>query len=441
MFQDTRQLLSEAKFYESYSRFDEELNRYETWEESVDRVMNMHREYYKEKMSPELTKALDFASEIYKNKGILGAQRALQFGGDQLLKHQMKMYNCTSSYCDRPEFFGEAFYIALCGCGVGFSVQKHHIAKLPNVIQRNKSPKIHVVEDSIEGWADALDALLASYFEESPKFPEYKGHRIYFDLTKIRPKGSRISGGFKAPGPDSLRLALDRIEHILQGITLQKKKTKLRPIHAYDILMHAMDAVISGGVRRSATICIFSFDDEEMMSAKTGNWNHTNPQRARSNNSALLVRNEITLEQFQTLFEKTRQFGEPGFIFAEDTETVFNPCVSGNTVLHVKDHDLTENGKVVAVGTYYQITMKSYVENYIPGGLNPMVLSYNFEKKELEYQHVTAAALTRKMADVIKITTDDGKELILTPDHKVYTQNRGWVEAKDLTEQDDIITK
>ena len=331
MFQDTRQLLSDAKFYEGYSRYNDELNRYETWEEAVDRVMAMHRDYYKDKLSPDLEKAISFATDVYKSKGVLGAQRALQFGGDQILKHPMKMYNCTSSYADRPEFFGEIFYIALCGCGAGFSVQKHHVAKLPAIIQRTKAPKVHVVEDSIEGWANALDALLASYFEESPKYPEYRGHRVYFDLSQIRPKGARISGGFKAPGPDPLRMALDRIEYILQGITLPKKKgeppAKLRPIEVYDIVMHAMDAVISGGVRRSATICLFSVDDDEMAKAKTGNWLKTNPQRARSNNSALLLRDQITREKFAELFENTRQFGEPGFIFTDDLETCFNPCV------------------------------------------------------------------------------------------------------------------
>lgn len=320
-------MLSESKFYEGYSRWDDSLERYETWEEAVDRVMQMHKDYYKEKLTPELESEISKATDVYKNRGVLGAQRALQFGGDQILKHQMKMYNCTSTYADRPEVFGEIFYIALCGCGVGFSVQNHHIAKLPNVIQRTKAPKIHTVEDSIEGWADALDALMASYFEDSPKYPEYRGHRIYFDLTKIRPKGSKISGGFKAPGPDSLRLALDRIEHILQGATLAKKKSKLKSIQIYDIIMHAMDAVIAGGVRRSATICLFSIDDTDMLNAKTGSWFVDNPQRGRSNNSAVVLRSEVTKEQFAEIFGKIKQFGEPGFIFVDDLETCYNPCV------------------------------------------------------------------------------------------------------------------
>lgn len=327
MYQDTKHLLSDAKFYEGYSRFDEQLNRYETWEESVDRVMNMHRQYYNTKLNDQLEQLIVEATLAYKDKLVLGAQRALQFGGDQLLKHQMKIYNCTSSYVDRPEFFGEVFYIMLCGAGAGFSVQKHHIDKLPHVINRTKQPKVHVVEDSIEGWATALDVLMSSYFEDNAKHPEYKGHKVYFDLSQIRAKGAKISGGFKAPGPDSLRLALDRIEHILQGIVLQKKKAKLRPIDAYDIVMHTADAVLAGGVRRSATICLFSPDDQEMLNAKTGNWFIDNPQRARSNNSALIVRDKIDRATFDGIIEKIKQFGEPGFVFADSTEHCVNPCV------------------------------------------------------------------------------------------------------------------
>lgn len=337
MYKDTRQLLSDAKYYEGYSRYVDDLGRYETWDEAVDRVMNMHREYYKDKMSPDLEKAIEFVTGVYKKQGILGAQRALQFGGDQILSHQLKMYNCLSTYIDRAEVFGEIFYSSLCGCGVGFSVQKHHIAKLPNIVQRTKAPKIHVVEDSIEGWADALDALMASYFEESKKHPEYRGHRIYFDLGKIRPKGSKISGGFKAPGPDPLRLSLDRIEHILQGATLSKKKTTLSSIQIYDIIMHAMDAVISGGVRRSATICLFSVDDTEMMNAKTGSWYVDNPQRGRSNNSAIVKRDVLLPEQFALLFSKIKEFGEPGFVFVDDLETCFNPCFTGDTLVATAD--------------------------------------------------------------------------------------------------------
>ena len=328
MYTDTRKLLSDTKFYESYSRYDESKSRYETWDESVERVMNMHRQFYKDKMTPELEAEIDFAEAAYKDKLVLGAQRALQFGGDQLLKHHMKMYNCTSSYADRPSFFGEIFYILLCGAGAGFSVQKHHVSKMPQVVPRTKQPKTHVVEDSIEGWATALDVLMSSFFESGGKYPEYAGRKVYFDLNQIRPKGAKISGGFKAPGPDPLRRALDRIEHLLTSMVLMSEKAaNMRPIHVYDIVMHAADAVLSGGVRRSATICLFSPDDDEMAKAKTGNWFVDNPQRGRSNNSAVIVRKKTSREQFMQLMDSIKQFGEPGFVFVESTEHTTNPCV------------------------------------------------------------------------------------------------------------------
>ena len=111
---DMRDFLSQTKFYEAYSRYVDDESRYESWDESVDRVMDMHRGYYKKQISDALEQEFTKATVAYKEKRVLGAQRALQFGGDQLLKHQMKMYNCTSSYVDRAEFFGEYFYILLC---------------------------------------------------------------------------------------------------------------------------------------------------------------------------------------------------------------------------------------------------------------------------------------------------------------------------------------
>ena len=323
---DARKIMSQAKFYESYSRWMEDEGRYESWDESVKRVMDMHRAYYSDKISPELNLLIDEAESLYKLQYTLGAQRALQFGGEQLLKHQMRMYNCTSSYADRAAYFQELFYILLCGAGAGFSVQKHHVAKLPAIAERKKQAKGWKVEDSIEGWADALGVLMSSYFVGGGTFPDFEGRRVYFDLSEIRPQGAEISGGFKAPGPEPLRKALDKIEHLVQSLILSGETT-LRPIHVYDISMHAADAVLAGGVRRSATIALFSHDDEEMAKAKTGNWFVENPQRGRSNNSAVLVRSEVTKEQFKELMQPIKEFGEPGFYFVDNKEHTTNPCV------------------------------------------------------------------------------------------------------------------
>jgi len=324
-----KQLASDIKFYLDYSKWKDAEERYETWEESVDRVMDMHRnnpkfaEAFKDKWFQE---RFDSATESYKSKLILGSQRALQFGGAPMMKHQMRMFNCLGGYMDRVEAFQECMYLLLCGCGVGFSVQKHHIAQLPNIKKRTKGTKTFVIPDSIEGWSDALGILMSSYFEEDASFPEYAGYIIKFDYSLIRPKGAKITGGFKAPGPDGLKASLEKIEALIEK-TLNEGNERLKSIVIYDIVMHASDAVLSGGVRRSATICLFSPDDDDMMTAKTGNWFSENPQRARSNNSVVLLRNETTFEQFQAIIEKVKQYGEPGFYFTDNLDAATNPCV------------------------------------------------------------------------------------------------------------------
>jgi ribonucleoside-diphosphate reductase alpha chain len=326
--QSGKRMLSASKFYMGYSRWNDQKSAYETWEESVHRVMEMHRDKFAHLMTPELEAFILKAEQAYTGKAVLGAQRALQFGGAQLRKHEARMYNCSSSHVDRPAFFQEAMYLLLCGCGVGFSVQKHHIAKLPTLKKRESTAaKTFQVPDSIEGWADAFGVLLSSYFGVTGTFPEYAGRPVHFDFSKVRPKGSLISGGFKAPGPDGLRNALNKCEALLERALAGQDEVAVTPIVAYDFTMHMSDAVLSGGVRRSATICLFDKDDEAMLNAKTGNWFEENPQRGRSNNSVVLVRDELTRGEWAKIMEAVRDFGEPGFIFTSNKEFTYNPCV------------------------------------------------------------------------------------------------------------------
>ena len=329
-FNEGRKLMSDYKFYSSYSKYDEILNKKETWNDSVNRVFNdMHAIKFADILnsSDQFKIYFDFAKSKYIDKLVLGSQRALQFGGEPILKHNSKLYNCITSYCDRIKFFQEAMYWLLSGCGVGFSIQKKHINKLPKIAKRNNRSKVFVIDDSIEGWSDAIGVLLASYFVEGDSFEKFKGVHINFDYSKIRPQGSYISGGFKAPGHEGLRDSLQKIEELLEN-ELSKPffDGKIRPIVAYDIVMYMSDAVLSGGVRRSATIAMFSPDDMDMLQAKTGDWYLKNPQRARSNNTVLLNKNKITKEEFHTFFEFTREFGEPGFGFTDNEDIIFNPC-------------------------------------------------------------------------------------------------------------------
>ena len=322
------QELQNYTFVSKYARWLEDKNRRETWKEAVDRVRNMmHTKYADYGISEEI----DWAYDIMYKKKVLGSQRALQFGGEPILKRHAKIYNCTSSYCDRLRFFQECFWLLLCGSGTGFSVQKHHVSKLPTLehdVPDNNEGAKYVIEDSIEGWADALGVLLSSYFSKPiEEFKMYKNTYVVFDYSQIRQKGTSLSSGVgKAPGFEPLQNGLEKIRALLDRC-LKNEQKKLRPIDAYDIVMHSSDAVLSGGVRRSASLALFSPDDEEMAKAKTGNWYVENPQRARSNNSALLLKNETTFKEFQTLMESVKEFGEPGFIWSESTEMIFNPCV------------------------------------------------------------------------------------------------------------------
>ncbi len=324
-----------------YARYSPELRRRETWAEAVGRVRDMHLAHYADTSLGDAAltalSAGDVAAEDLTRIGRLGrlhevihaafaaverrevlpSMRSLQFGGEAIFNKHARIYNCAFTYIDRLEAFRETLYLLLCGCGVGFSVQRHHVAKLPPFapLRSNAPVSTFVVPDTIEGWADALHQLMLAAVE---------GRRVIFDYSTVRPAGAplRTSGG-KAPGPEPLFHSLTRIEHMVQ----RAAGRRLRPVETYDILMWAAKAVLSGGVRRSATICLFSADDEEMTAAKTGNWFQDNPQRTASNNSAIIVRGQATRAQFDKLFEAQKQFGEPGFYFVEDPEYGANPCV------------------------------------------------------------------------------------------------------------------
>lgn len=327
---DGKKLLSDFKFYSgNYSKFLTNTQKYENWNEAVDRVMNMHRIKYNSKLK-DLEPYLQEVQQAYYDKLILGSQRALQFGFDNkdlgILKHNSKMYNCLSSYADRPQFFQEAMYWLLSGCGIGFRIFKKDVSNYEKIKFRNKGVKTFIIEDSIEGWSDAIGVLISSYLSEEYKvtFPEYQGYRVDFDYSKIRKKGSLISGGFKAPGPDGLRQSILKIESLIDS---RLDEGTLRTIDVYDTLMHMSDAVLSGGVRRSASICLFHKDDELLLNAKTGDWFNTNPQRARSNNSVMLLRDSITKEEFDKIFQSVKDWGEPGFVWTDSYDITYNPCV------------------------------------------------------------------------------------------------------------------
>ena len=311
-----KKFLSDLKFFESYSKWNDSLKRKETWEESVEDVMKMH--YNKFRHIPEIIPYIDKAKTAYKNKEILASQRNLQYREEQITKSNTRLFNCSSTYIDRPEVFKEAMWVLLNGCGVGYSVENRFIDKLPTIKNRKEDTITYVVEDSIEGWANALDVLLQSFFNGSEK--------IRFDGSLVRPEGALISGGFKAPGYEPLKKSLELIEQILEKKLTNTTQYKLTSLDAHEIICISSDAVLAAGVRRSAIICLFDKDDNLMLTAKTGDWFIKKPWLARANNSIKLLRGSFTKEEFNKYKKSIQEFGEPGIVLVDDMRFCTNPC-------------------------------------------------------------------------------------------------------------------
>ena len=310
----SNKILSEITVHMKYARFLPDKNRRETWDELVTRNMNMHLKKF-----PELEIQIHKAYRFVYDKKVLPSMRSMQFGGKPIEVAPNRIFNCAFMPIDDWRSFGEAMFLLLGGTGVGYSVQHHHVEKLPEITNPNpKRTRRFLVNDSIEGWADAVKALVRSYF--------HGGSQLRFDYSDIRPKGaSLITSGGKAPGPQPLRECLVKLE----GILSQKDNgDKLRTIEVHDMVCHIADAVLAGGIRRAALISLFSADDQEMISAKVGNWWESNPQRGRANNSVVLLRHKIDKEYFMNLWERVKASGagEPGFYFSNDKDWGTNPC-------------------------------------------------------------------------------------------------------------------
>lgn len=321
-----KQLLSDLKFYNDYSKWKPEVSRYERWEESCEDVMSMHRIKYETQLQndPQLLELFNQSEKLYKNKTILASQRNLQYRKEQVFSKNERIYNCSTAYMDSIEKIQQAFFLSLCGCGVTLSFHKTFTSKLPNLIERDQEiVKNFVIPDSIEGWADASGVLLSSFSSDVVPFPEYQGCVVRFDYSEIRAKGSLISGGFKAPGPEGLKQSLEKIEYLLDNAN---KNTQMKSIDAYDCLMHCADATLSGGVRRAAMAIMIDPTDTELINAKTGNWREENKQRERSNNSVILLRGSFTKEEFKEFFDINSGMSDIGFVFTNSVYIVYNPC-------------------------------------------------------------------------------------------------------------------
>lgn len=562
--------LQDYIFTSKYARWLPDKQRRETWNEAVDRVRNMMLEKYAD---CGIEDDINWAYDMVKQKKVLGSQRALQFGGKDAIKHNLKIYNCSYSPANRIRFFQECLYVLLCGVGAGFSVQKHHVDQLPDLKSKDEyfslPEETFTIPDSIEGWSDSIGVLMTSCFS-CQNDDTWAKKRVKFDYSKIRPKGAPIGDGTgKAPGPDGLRRSLELTQSLIEQRILEGN-SRLKPIDVYDITCHLSDAVLSGGIRRclpydskvlmedgkfktlydikagekirykdraytiiakedtgvrnlikidtkcgyqistpehrwlvydfadkctkwaeakaiyedpnryglqneeydvfpvintkhishaqtydiqiddvecfnvksngsdlvsvshnSALLTMFSHDDQEMLEAKTGNWWLENPQRQRSNNSAVLMRDEVTQEQFNDIIQNTKEFGEPGFVFVSDKYDVgYNPCFSGDTLILTKDgyrkiRELYESGDFVDVVSPHCVIGDKFNEQYV-------------RKPQCSISNASPVALTQYNADVFKITTQHKYSIVVTKTHKFPTLH-GIKRVDELTINDTLL--
>ena len=308
----SQQILSEVTVYMKYARYLPSESRRETWNELVTRNRDMHIKNF-----PELKSNIEKAYELVYDKKVLPSMRSLQFAGPAIKQTPSRIYNCAYLPIDDYRAFSEVMFLLLGGTGVGYSVQRHHVEKLPSITKPTKKRR-YLIGDSIEGWADCIKMLMKSYFLGKPE-PE-------FDFSGIRAKGALlVTSGGKAPGPQPLKDCVHNIKSILDR---KNHGDQLSTLEVHEIICWIADAVLSGGIRRSATISLFSIDDQNMLQCKFGDWWETEPQRARANNSAVVVRHRVKKKDFFNIWEKVKESGagEPGVYFTNDSEWGTNPC-------------------------------------------------------------------------------------------------------------------
>jgi ribonucleoside-triphosphate reductase (thioredoxin) len=334
-------ILAKVAFSSQYAK-DTETGR-ESWEETVNRVVKMHNKFFNNKCL-SLENDIKEAFKLVKNKRIFASQRSMQFGGDPILRNNMRIYNCTFSYCDRTRFFGECFFLLLSGSGTGFSVRKKHTDQIRQLISarnwKSREEISYYIEDTIEGWSDAVWMLIESYVDTS-----YKRKELSFNYELLRPKGSPISSGGRSPGYKPLEIALERIRNRLRKVT-ETNTRKLSSLDCFDITMYLSEAVLSGGVRRSASIALFDKDDLEMMKCKHDeSWFKDNSQRAYANISAAIkLDGEEKKEDVNQIIQYAKSYGEPGVTFFNSDDFGTNPCAEiGLFPVLIKD----PKGKIV----------------------------------------------------------------------------------------------
>ena len=398
--------LSKLTIFSKYAKYINTLKRRETWDEIVDRYQTMMIKKY-----PMLEEGIVESTKFIREKKVLPSMRALQFAGPAMEVNNARGYNCAYLPIDSLYSFSETMFLLLGGSGVGFSVQKQHVAELPAIIkQPSYKHRTYLIEDSIMGWADAVKILMKFYFDG--------GFKPKFDFRAIRHKGARlVTAGGKAPGPEPLKICLTHVEAIMER---KENGEKLSPLECHDILCHIANSVLAGGIRRSAMISLFSHDDEEMITCKYGSWWELNEQRGRSNNSAVLKRGEVGEEEFKSLWTRIEASGsgEPGIYWTNDLDWGTNPCCFiGSTLV------ATADGRNA-------VTIKQLCDENYQGP----VYSMQTQTGQVVTSYCSKVWKSRENAELVRVLLDDGSSFICTPDHRIMLRNGQYAQAQHLIE-------
>ncbi len=411
-----------------YSRWLPDVGRRETWTETVDRYFHFFDKHLKENQNFKLPK--DIREELRTavlSLEVLPSMRCLMTAGEALERDHISGYNCSYAHVNRVRAFDEILYVLMCGTGVGFSVEREFVEKLPTIAEEfSDTDTTIIVADSKQGWAKAYRELVSLLIVgQIPKW----------DTSKVRPAGSRLKVfGGRASGPRPLN---DLFQFTVE--TFKKAAgRKLTSIECHDIVCKIAEIVVVGGVRRSALISLSNLTDERMRDAKSGAWWEANPQRALANNSvAYKEKPEIGtfMEEWLSLYKS--KSGERG---------IFNRAAAQKTVAKLGDrrdpnHAFGTNPCCLDGSTLVQTNQGQIPISHIvadPNGF--LILSYNHETKQLEYTEIISGDMTRPNADVLEIVVEDesGNESVLriTPDHQVWTETRGYVDAENLLKSD-----
>jgi ribonucleoside-triphosphate reductase len=313
-----------------YSRWLPEKERRETWNETVGRYFNFFQEHledlHKFKLTDKLSKELE---EAVLSQRIMPSMRCLMTAGEALKRENIAGYNCSYVAIDRPAAFDEVLYVLMNGTGVGFSVERQYVVKLPDVAEEFfDSDTTIMVADSKLGWAKALKELIGML---------YIGQIPRWDLFKIRPAGSPLKTfGGRASGPEPL----ENLFNFAVNIFRNAAGRKLSSIECHDIVCKIAEVVVVGGVRRSALISLSNLSDDRMRAAKSGQWWNTEPQRALANNSACYTEKPdigVFMDEWKSLYDS--KSGERGIFNRESAVKM----ASKNGRRNTEDHDFGTN--------------------------------------------------------------------------------------------------